>query len=49
MVSFRENYLAQAGLDQMKFLFAGSQDETTIKQFLEANDLIHQDSGGFFF
>jgi len=27
----------------MKFLFAGSQDETTIKQFLGANDLIHQD------
>ena len=27
----------------MKFLFARPQDETAIKQFLEANELLHQD------
>jgi amino-acid N-acetyltransferase len=29
--------------NEMKFVFARPQDETAIKQFLEANDLLHQD------
>jgi amino-acid N-acetyltransferase len=30
-------------MDEMEFLFAEPQDETAIKQFLEVNDLLHQD------
>ena len=29
--------------NKMEFVFAKPQDETAIKQFLEANDLLHQD------
>jgi len=32
-------------VDEIKFRFATGQDETAIKQFLEANDLLHQDIG----
>jgi len=30
-------------LDEIKFRFATNQDETAVKQFLEANDLLYQD------